>query len=1484
MTQISFTLNNGDAANTIYMPTSDPSVNQITVLMSSDTALTLTAGKPVEESKAAGSTGTLFYLHLENLGLTQSELNGLTVSMQDWTTKVFADTQVVCLTPEHDTPYGAGQMLTASIGNFKASKAPSGSSAQLYMNFYRATPVSSGGLPFTYNNIVTLQAPPSGKLDLHEALTVSLESSTVVQSTADYPQVENRLNLTFAPGSNPKTINAGPKTVFTVNFVYASDQYGYGALTTLPNAFKIGVNGGDGAAAWVITAPSQSSANPGWMLQPPAGQPILGSGATVEFLLSNILTTFEAGPTLMMVSYSNVPGYQDGAFSIVIYKEAHVYIHSLLAAPNPAVLDEGMATVYLSWNATGSRLTLMPGMIDVTGLKRYPTKIAKSTQFTLIAQGRSPSNYASSDIQVDIFPVINAIVASPQNVYYKDFPHDVLLDWSVNSNAEVALSTSIGSQVQYYPPNYTTGVNISQPQMFTIEPYDTGLPLFIERNEVISAFSLKQQTISLNATPLAVALSSVANICAVIQQGTGSVLLLETITGTPYGNPISAGSNPVALVFAPDGGRLFVANGGDSTLTVFNVTFSDSSNNYVFTQVTKVNLSGVPAALQVSADGTAIFVTSNNTNRNPGVLDVITSSNGVTYVVSNSLNFTGKVGRLTVLPSAAQIFVVSPATPSIYVVGYDSIHQSYQWVRTIAGFDPTDQPVDIAIAGQDSGTLLIACSGSNSLYAVSKETSKVSGKQKLQVGSNPTRVMVIESGAYAYVANSGDNTLSLISCFKGDGLCSVLESSLANGAAPTALTSSAGGSLIYVANGNASLSVWNNTTFTDDGVVTSATLTTSVTASLQYVVSWHNYNRTFNVPGKTATPGLSIYNLSTQTTALVNASTQYVSFEFWPDESQNIAIATKYGDNNLYVLETVGFTTVSSLPFSNSATCRAIATTISPFGNMIFVLTIDTGGVYKLVAISCAIKNNKYTIVSTVDLFTQPASSGHSLAAVSDGSSAFVTDSASQTLYIVTGGKAGYSLEGTTYNFVYAPSAMSCAPNDTELYVWMSQGSSGAFARFNIAARVLENFVLPNTVQFQFTAMAISPDGSRLYVADANFGGVRVFSTDAMQNVENISFPEASFPLGVAIAPDGSGLYTANTFSGNVSLGGQLAAVTRLGAPEFGDGGPYVGIFLRDYIGETPTSNAGTGWTSSPDIAPWGTSLMPDPSVLATNYNTDYAQNIALDHFNNVYVRGLNTNNGPQTSRIYFYWVISSIVQLPGDWSPYNFKFDNNLQNWLDITAQKLNDVAYSPAPLAWQPSSSSPHYCLVAWADNSNNPSPPDLSQWANFQTWQDVGNFIIAHPNMAWRNTNDVVVPGQFMNSQTRATGPLQGGTVTVGVIMQNIAIGSGTIQFTLVNSNGTISYNSPVHTIDTNTFSQTIQWPANAPSPVLTYTYTPTSGTLKGGEQITAFTSFLPPMTLKKQLLLRAPHALIDIARTRGSVQEMMLGTVKFKYTGG
>lgn len=66
------------------------------------------------------------------------------------------------------------------------------------------------------------------------------------------------------------------------------------------------------------------------------------------------------------------------------------------------------------------------------------------------------------------------------------------------------------------------------------------------------------------------------------------------------------------------------------------------------------------------------------------------------------------------------------------------------------------------------------------------------------------------------------------------------------------------------------------------------------------------------------------------------------------------------------------------------------------------------------------------------------------------------------------------------------------------------------------------------------TGLVVSPDGSRLYVAIAGDGKVKVINTATNLVIETITV--GAVPQGVAISPDGTRLYVTNTGSGTVSV------------------------------------------------------------------------------------------------------------------------------------------------------------------------------------------------------------------------------------------------------------------------------------------------------------------------------------------------------------
>lgn len=1510
MSTISFSIVDSGVRNTIFAPTTKASQNSISLIISADTDLALAKSQPVPYGQAMSATGTLFYIKLAPLGLSEAELGAILVTATGFDAVVYPDNSMICLAPTADTTLQAGTEISVGIGNVVISTVPPGSIETLYADFFRAAPVSSGLLPFTYSAGVTFQAPPSGKLDLHDDLQISLSPGTVVQSISDNPNVRNSLLLTLSPGAHPKVIKAGPKTTFTVGFVYAVDTFGYGALSTPVQAINFGFNPGQDASKWTVTPPNKGAQSPTWLLQPASGAAILGPTNTVTFNITNIITTFQAGPTLMIIAYKNVPGYADGSFTLVIEKEAHVYVSTLSATPNPVVLNKGTGQVTLSWTASGSQLTLLPTQQDVTGKSGVTVEVSDETQFTLLAQGDNVKNVASRSVTIETFPNINAFSAAPKKIYASDFPNTVLLDWDVNTTGGVQLSSSISGQSVNLPAHGTHASNLSRPQMLTIAPAQNDTLDLIERNQIIYAYNyVKYQNVQ-TTQPALLLLSPTMNLCVVINVGaSGSAAFLDTISLALLPAPgiaIDTSATHYCGAFSPDGQRLFLAN-DKGAFTVYSITIDSASGSYAATALANSSTAGAIADLQVSPDGHTLYLLANSTGGKPGSLIVFTTTDNSRYTLSSSTSLTASTPNshfqaVAVLPSGAQAFVLEQGdTPQIQVLGYQQSSKSYLVLRAITGFSSGDKPFGIALAGYNASTLLVSCSGSKNVYAVAITSDTVSTAQSLQVGVAPTDIAVTQDGTYALVVNAGDGTASVLSCNKGANLCAVVGSPVQIGTRPAALTFTPDGDLAYIGT-STGITILSTQTYQFETVLGSATLATSVAASSTQVTSWHNFTKSINAGGMTPSPGLYVYDIQAQTTSPMNQDVDYTVFAYWPDESRPFAIAGVKGDNAIKILNTTTFATDSTIALSAPAGSSAVALDITSLANTAFIVMRDPTGGHTLSICDYNKTSGAFTVSGSVPLYTETASSQCLIASTSNGSSIFIVNTEGKTLYVVEKSATGtYALQSTPYTLPSLSQSMVITPDNGKLYIWLSENAASAFGIFDIAAMQLSVLTIPNASSLLVLATAISPDGERIYAADVNAGGVRVFSTKSLQNIDHIVFTGTALPYGVAVAPDGSAIYTANALSGNLGIAQQIqpeASASQGGLRQCNlllpapipalSTDTYNGIFVRDYVGESPSTTSGSGWTMSPDIIPYGTSLMPDPSVLGqlANYGTDYAHDITLDQVNYLYYRGYNTAPGVQASRIYTYWAFSEIFLTPAKWLNANMAVNRNPQNYLDVKATTNGEIVYTATPVSWTPLSSlGNHFCLIAWVDNDPNPTPPNLNQWS-FTSWDDLGQFILDHPNVAWRNTNDISASGAFLNAQTGVTGPSGGGSVLVGLkLSDNIAQQGGTISFTVMNSDGTLNYNSPQTTISSNTVAEFVNWPANgSKDATITYTYSPAGGTLQAGMVITAYTGTFGTSALMKEAALRAPHMVINPENPRlGDTQMLLVGSVNQKYTG-
>lgn len=1490
---LSFEISNKGTANTIYAPTSDPADNSLKLVITGSQTFNLKSGKLVDPNGAEQAQGSLLYLDITSLNLSATECNNISIVEENWQYKVYSDptsygTQI-CLTPSRDLP--SQQSLTFQINGFTISTVPS-MQLNLYMNFYR---VLSSSVPYFCQDAVVLVPPPSAQKDLHDAMDISVKNHTIIQSISNYT-VKNTLTLSMSGKQEGQQVNAGENTQFIIGFEYNNNLPGSGALTTQLLAHNFTFTLGTGTTNWTCTYPSPASQNPQWLLTVANDATIIAPGSLVQMDIGQIVTPFPAGATTMYVMYSGVPGYEDGSFQIPLYKESHVAISSFSASPNPAILNNGKAAITLSWNALADKLLLMPGFISLpTDKSTYQTEITEpETQFTLLASGESANNTASMQTIAYTLPVINSFISVPSQIHYQDFNHQVILNWDVDTNVGAVLSNSVNSDKTNLANAGLLAETVESPQMFTITPVKS--PENITRNAIINAFDVNTETVSVAGNGQKINDVDVSRTAGFYGVITDSAIIRDSIDNTVI-TQLQNFSAPQCIKFSHDGNYLFICDSSPS-LFVYNIIFNDQSKSYSFNNIKTFSLSAVPTDIEILENDQYIFVSSDPGNGNNGSVDIFYNDQKGNFSQKSTIGVGIKPVAIAATLSGSQIFIANSNSQSISVIGYSQVNNSFSLVKTIKGFVAGENPYGIAVSGPQGETLLIACKESDSLYCclISDNLTTVSTAQKIKLapGSAPSWVESTHEGIYAYVSNSGNSTLSLISCFMDPPNCRLLQASIQS-PMPGKMAISPSDMLFYVTNStNLNLTKGMLTNFNKiPNTVAIAAQPTDVTVSQEYAVFWHNYLKNVS-PGQPAA-GLYVYELDSQTITTVNADTKYVSCLFTPDESY--AFGLEYKSMNLSLMDVDnGFAKEQvSIPLSKNSNQSPVAFTTNSWGTRIFAIAVDSQKNYNFSAINCSLPNKNFSIINELPLFQTQSSSATFIASVANGSKVFIVNSATKTLYKAEQKGTNYVLDQSAQILTSTPVAMAISSDDRFLYIWMNNEDQTGFAKFDIANDVMSNYeLLTSQTITDVSAMTISPDNKILYLVDTN-SGIWLFETDSLQYIGYLGLGKGeSFPMGIAIAKDGSHLFLANAFGNCGSYRSQLQASSSSSALMSRDTNAYSGLFLRDYIGQTPVSGSGSGWTNSPDIVPMGTSVLPDPSVLAqdANYNTDYGSGVItkLDQYNNVYIRGINTTNNNLTSRVYYYQANSNITLYPSQWDSTTFSINTQPCHYLDVVAPPTspghNGYGYA-GPLSWKPSSQYPHYCLIAWVSNDSPPIPPDLGSMGDFTSWDDLGNFIMKHPNVAWRNTNDVADAGAFRNAQTMVTGPSNGGSVTFGVVCgDSIPLGdNSTMHVVLSSPDGKISQEFTQKNFTVNTISKTFNWPANSTSAMLTYTYTPASGSLPAGCKITGFTSYMGSSPMMRRLLINRGDQLITVQREIDGfvfgAREMLLGTVSINY---
>jgi DNA-binding beta-propeller fold protein YncE len=1128
-----------ETQNVIFI-TPDTGYNQasLRIALTSGKA-TLTPGTiPDPDSPPDAGAGSTIYVDLSALRLTADVWEKMTFEGAGWAFRKFPDQGVVGMTP-------AGSPLSLSSGTTGAimiaihgiaipAAAPA-AQVQVYLIYYNIPDVS--GMYYTF--AVAIQNAPDQKADLAEAIEASLSATGIVNTVGPLAEAANQFALQFT--NRQGAVKAGPDTTFSVCYVYGAprDPYGYGALTDATRANAFSVTTGDNAEGWSITRDSNAQAVT-WTLQPPADAPIVGTGAqsVVTINFSNVVTTYQPGPTVMLVSYREIPGYKDGTFTLLLNKIPHVVIKAFDVTPNPAHFTGRTAKVAVSWQVSGAHgieLTQGAQTIPVTGKTELQTKIvAELTTFTLKATGQ-PGTVDNSDyrtVQAIALPVIKSFTGSPTEIYHDTRSHEVSFRWEVDSAGDVALTSTGGAFTgQLLGPKGHASVSVTEPQMVTLAPRTAADPLTLARQLVISAFRPWTTTRTLvrpTASPAVIA-SPVAPFLLVAEPATKSLAVVETIQLTKIGS-LELGHAASALAFSPDGATLATAH-TDNTVSVCSVTYEPPGMPAFGARAT-VTLAGAPQQLVFGPDGQRIYVTVDpgEEKARPLVVSLLRSPGG--WQVEESVTAGLRPRGLALDAAGGRLFAANKLENSVSVIGLTDGKPGE--TSTIGGL-PIG-PDGIALT-PDGKQLLVAGGLPGAVVAV--DLDRPGERRVLPLGETAEQIALLPGGSYAAVTDLVGGKVRLIDY---SGQLRAIGPDLEVGAHPLGITATPDGLQLLVGLDDNGFGLVVLETYEVLNRVSVPNQPTGVAFSADgdSVFAWHDAQ----IPVQPPSPGIVVRRRESGANSSLLAGQNVLDVAISPDPLAAEAFAIIENDPALRVIATDTLETATR-PLALAPGSAPAALAVSGEGRTLYVVTSDAARDLALVVLEKG--DQGWVKVQTLALYRAAGPGRILLRPAPDGTALFLADAAGGQVRVLRRAGQAYALSPTVIPGAANVRDLAVLPDGSTAYLLAADHTASSITVIDVASlswRVVgipqPSAVPPPGTGLSLTGLRPGPDGRRLFATDASAGALCVLDPRSLRNVQKIqlgTFPgDVAGVSGLAVSPDGSAIVTANTVSRNLSF------------------------------------------------------------------------------------------------------------------------------------------------------------------------------------------------------------------------------------------------------------------------------------------------------------------------------------------------------------
>jgi YVTN family beta-propeller protein len=196
----------------------------------------------------------------------------------------------------------------------------------------------------------------------------------------------------------------------------------------------------------------------------------------------------------------------------------------------------------------------------------------------------------------------------------------------------------------------------------------------------------------------------------------------------------------------------------------------------------------------------------------------------------------------------------------------------------------------------------------------------------------------------------------------------------------------------------------------------------------------------------------------------------------------------------------------------------------------------------------------------------------------------------------------------------YEPSGLAVNSAETRLYV--ADKTNGQVHVYDLTATPYAEIGTGILVGSAPEGLALSPDGTSLYVANSNTPSVSVILTASNTKSTDIPLANGSVPLGLSVSSDNSKVYVSNSNGNNVSViavPGYAVTTIAVGTAtsnivvDPSRTNVYAGLFGLSQLGAIAyATNAVSPYGNAGQVSPWGVAITSSGSKLVlTNNQSD---------------------------------------------------------------------------------------------------------------------------------------------------------------------------------------------------------------------------------------------------------------------------------------